>query len=258
MKKLIFISCLVLLIACTSESNKESVLPDVIESKVVTQNIFGVDVTFDYSDFEDLESNPAYEKYTIGSLTVPTGRLVCVDPMLCEMDYPQTWQVEPGSYTVNIYIALEGEFKGRVAYAELVLSEDVCDAWELSLIDEHMLADEFEKEMNGLYPVESGLSAFCDYETWLSYEDKMAKFYEMSPKGNFYTEVLDSLFKENSNIPLSSRGEDWANYEFFENSNIIMFGTGYGDGVYPRYVGYDKNKQPVKFITDFIQINEQD
>ena len=34
-----------------------------------------------------------------------------------------------------------------------------------------------------------------------------------------------------------------------------MFGSGWGDGIYPRYVGFDKNGQVVKLIVDFIQLD---
>lgn len=37
-----------------------------------------------------------------------------------------------------------------------------------------------------------------------------------------------------------------------------MFGSGYGDGLYPKYVGFDKNGKVVKLITDFIQIIEEE
>jgi hypothetical protein len=33
-----------------------------------------------------------------------------------------------------------------------------------------------------------------------------------------------------------------------------MFGSGWGDGLYPRYVGFDKNGKVVKLIVDFIQV----
>ena len=70
--------------------------------------------------------------------------------------------------------------------------------------------------------------------------------------------VLEKYFKENANTLQSSRGEDWINYTPpNSDSNIIMFGSGYGDGIYPRYVGFDKNKQVVKFIVDFIQLTDE-
>ena len=109
--------------------------------------------------------------------------------------------------------------------------------------------------MNGLYPVENGLGSFADYAVWQKYTDRIENFYRAHPEGNFYHDELDTLFKANKHTPSSSRGEDWINYKFSDTENIIMFGAGWGDGLYPRYVGLDENGQPVKFITDFIQLD---
>lgn len=70
-------------------------------------------------------------------------------------------------------------------------------------------------------------------------------------------DILEKHFKANANIPASSRGEDWINYTPANSTaNIIMFGSGWGDGIYPRYVGFAKNGQVVKLIVDFIQLTD--
>ncbi len=43
----------------------------------------------------------------------------------------------------------------------------------------------------------------------------------------------------------------------FDYSDFIMFGSGRGDGIYPRYVGFDKNRQVVKLIIDFIRLTDK-
>lgn len=107
--------------------------------------------------------------------------------------------------------------------------------------------------MNGLYPVENGLGSFSDYETWKLYNQEIDDFYKLNNGGNYYNSILESHFKANANIPPSSRGEDWINYKPTKaQGNIIMFGSGWGDGLYPRYVGYNKSGEVIKLITDFI------
>ena len=238
-----------------------ALMSDMSESsnKIVTQKIHNEIVRFDYADFEDLQNNKSYDKFKVGSLNITTGKVVCTDPMYRALGYPQSWTVNPGNYPVSIYIGLVGEFKGRVAYAEVIFSDEPPVKWEYSLISNKYLSDDFEKMMNGTYPVENGLSSLSDYETWKSYNEKIKIFYSKNKEGNYYRDVLEPQFKANSNIPPSSRGEDWINFTIDEKSkaNIIMFGSGWGDGLYPRYVAYDKNGRPVKFITDFInQIKE--
>lgn len=108
-----------------------------------------------------------------------------------------------------------------------------------------------------MFPVEAGLGSFSDFETWKVYDKENDDFYANIKEGNYYNDVLEEYFKENANIPPSSRGEDWINYTPpNSDANIIMFGSGWGDGIYPRYVGFDKNRQVVKLIVDFIQLTD--
>ncbi len=37
-------------------------------------------------------------------------------------------------------------------------------------------------------------------------------------------------------------------------NNIIAFETGYGEGFYASYIGFNENHQPVKIISEFIEI----
>jgi hypothetical protein len=226
-------------------------------NKKVKQKIFDEETGFDHSDFYDLKNNKSYDRFFAGNLKLPTGQVVCADPMYRELGLPQSWTTKPGEYPVYLYIGLDDDFGGRVAYAELSIKDEIPAYWELSLIPEKLLADGFEKKMNGLYPVENGLGSFSDYETWKLFTQEIADFYKENKDGNYYNDILESHFKANAAIPASSRGEDWINYKLKKaNGNIIMFGSGWGDGLYPRYVGYDKSGQAIKLVTDFIKLNE--
>ncbi|HOB24973.1 MAG TPA: DUF4241 domain-containing protein, partial [Kaistella sp.] len=39
-----------------------------------------------------------------------------------------------------------------------------------------------------------------------------------------------------------------------KNGNIFAFETGYGEGFYASYIGFGKDNQPIKIITEFIEI----
>lgn len=236
-------------------SGKTSQTANDTTNKKVKQTIFNEVTEFDYSDFENLKANKSYDSFFACNLKLPSGQVVCADPMYRELGLPQSWTVTPGDYPVYLYIGLDDDFGGRVAYAELNFMDEVPVKWELSLISESLLADDFEKMMNGMFPVENGLGSFSDYTTWKLYNQEIADFNTANNDGNYYNDILENHFKANANIPASSRGEDWINYTpTNSNSNIIMFGSGRGDGIYPRYVGFDKNGQVVKLIVDFIQL----
>lgn len=209
---------------------------------------------FYYADFEDLKTNQNYDRFFAGNLSLPTGKIVCTDPLYRELGLPQLWTVLPGNYPVYLYIGLKNDFAGRVAYAELSLKDEIPVHWELSLIDETGLIE----VIIGMFPVECGLGCFCDEQTWKKYNDEIAAFYKTNPEGNYYLDILENHFKENEAIPQSSRGGDWINYTPVNcENNIIMFGSGWGDGIYPRYVGFNEKGEPVKLIADFIQLSSE-
>lgn len=206
-------------------------------------------------DFNHLQNNKDYERFFAGNLTLTTGRVVCTDPLYRELGLPQSWTAAPGNYPVYLYIALNDDFEGKVAFAELVLKDETPVRWEKSMIPDNLLKDSFDRGINGMYPVENGLSSFSDYETYHIYEQEIDSFYAKKKNGNYYTDILESYFKKNATIPASSRGEDWADYKPQKaNANIIMFASGWGDGLYVRYVGFDGNGKPVKFLTDFVGV----
>jgi hypothetical protein len=137
--------------SCNSKGQDNSFKPNSIQdtkSKIVRQNIFGEETSFNYSDFNDLKNNKNYDSFLIGQLYLPTGQVVCTDPMYRELGLPQNWTVKKGDYPVYIYIGLSDDFEGRVAYAELVIKDEIPTYWELSLISENLLSDNFEKKMN--------------------------------------------------------------------------------------------------------------
>lgn len=230
-----------------------------ITKQKVKQIIFGEESEFRYTDFYDLKNNKYYDRIFAGNLKLTTGKVVCTDPMYRELGLPQSWAVNPGDYPVYLYIGLEDDVVGEITYAELVFKDEIPSYWEFSLIPETMLTNNFEKKMNGMFPVENGLGSFSDYETWKIYNQEIADFYSSNKDGNYYTAILERQFRSTGTLPESSREKDWVDYKPKKaNGNIIMFSSGGSDGLYPRYVGYDKNGSVIKLIADFIQVTYTD
>ena len=67
-----------------------------------------------------------------------------------ELGLPQSWIINKGNYPIYLYFGLEEDYKGRIAYSELVIKDEIPAYWEFSLIKENLLADEFERKINGL------------------------------------------------------------------------------------------------------------
>ena len=77
-----------------------------------------------------------------------------------------------------------------------------------------------------------------------------------NPEGNIYDNFFAQEFKksyEKSGIPENRRGLDQFQNTGYDLS-IPMIQTGFGDGVYPAYFGYDENKNICELVVQYIAI----
>ena len=158
--------------------------------------------------------------------------------MYRELGLPQSWTVQKGDYPVYIYIGLTDDFEGRVAYAELVIKDETPTYWELSLIPENLLTDSFEKKMNGMYPVENGLSCFADFETFKLYDNEVSNYNK-----------ADTAHIKDTNYLSKQRQKPigLTDMKMIMRHKIMMFSEGYGcvTGDYKiDDVRYEKNANP--------------
>ena len=74
---------------------------------------------------------------------------------------------------------------------------------------------------------------------------------------NIYDDFFAEIFEKNAvENPLYQREEgDWINFRIPNTDlNIPMIQTGFGDGVYPVYFGYDKNKNLCDIVIEYIYL----
>lgn len=173
-------------------------------------------------------------------LNLPSGNIVANDPICCYQTEPFTKKVKPGKYPVILYIHSIDDDK-RVAFAEIRFSHNSPVKFELALIDGQDISTLTDDEFFG-YGVDSGTGGFCDEEICLEYEKL----------GDIPTELenmLDSSYVDTYSV---------ADY-FLPNSdrNMAFFSSGYGDGYYSSYWGFDKDGNICSLITDFLTLDEE-
>jgi hypothetical protein len=88
------------------------------------------------------------------------------------------------------------------------------------------------------YGVDSGTGSFMDVKA-------MEKLQSNMDKNESY---FDVLFDEMKKTYKHTR--EWANIDYGD-SNLFLFSSGYGDGLYASYWGYDENNELVSLTTDF-------
>jgi hypothetical protein len=212
--------------------------------------------SFDYNVFFDnsIVNQISLEVLELGYLNLPTGRIVACDPLAYLHDAdPLTKIVSPGKYPVRVYIAKTENSGDRYALVKLEFSNEKAMAWEMALEEGQDIKELKTDEYFG-FPVDAGLGCFCDIEMQKTFNEWLDGFMNANPEGNIYDDFFAAEFKKNAfdqNDP-SDIG-DWLNFSFNNHPdlNVIMFHSGYGDGMYPCYWGISAEGNACSLIVDF-------
>lgn len=202
--------------------------------------------SFGENKLEDF--NLFFRTKNLGILHLPTGKIVASDPTVFFDEEPFVIEVEKGSYDVILSIARINHLDERVCYAMLKFKENKPIRWEFAL----RKGDDISKLNEGRflgYGVDSGTGCFIDLES----REILNELY--------FDEELDFdniLCKEQEKNYVHTW--DWINYNFegLPNNNLIAFSSGWGDGGYASYFGFDENDQVVCLVTDFQVVRNSD
>lgn len=180
-----------------------------------------------------------------GQLVLPSGRVVACDPGDFDLPsrcLPLARSVAPGSYPVRLAVVAYPHHSGvtveRVACAMLWLSDAAPVRWEMALWPEQRAADLEPGHFFG-YGVDTGLGCFVD-ATAVERMDGDAG------EQLYFERLLPALERDDRTlhgVALPLDGEPAA--------TLVAFSTGYGDGVYPSYWGFDAAGAACRLATDF-------
>ncbi len=191
----------------------------------------------------------------LGELHLPTGRIVASDPTVFFDEKPFVIQVEKGSYDVILSVArINQQFEQRsfeherVAFAMIKFNEKRPIRWELALRENDDLSKEMDEKFFG-YGVDSGTGCFMDVETQKILNDLL-----FDEEYKFF-DFLHNQMQKNY-VPT----RDWINYDFegLPHNNLIAFSSGWGDGGYASYFGFDADNQVVCLVTDFEVVKDSE
>lgn len=213
--------------------------------------------TFNYTPYFN---DPNLKEEPIAKLILPSGKIIAGDPFFISNVVPFSKIVPPGEYPVSIFMSKIGEDHYRVAFARIKFKESKAVRWELAVTDSIT-----QKDIDSLQPgdffgygVDAGLGCFTDLETNKLYNAVMDSFYKNNSNGNYYTDILEEEFKTADKRSYSRSTGDWNNHFPKKGSplNVVMFSSGWGDGHYPSYWGFNEKNEIVELITDFFVVTE--
>ncbi len=210
-----------------------------------------------YNDFFDKnEFNGTPLTYlSLGDVSIPTGQIIVCDPLVYFHDsLPLVRKVKPGKYPVTVCLAKTKNSGNRYAVVKLEFSKSIASKWELATVDGQDISDLKDEDDFFGFSVDAGLGSFMDLQTRHYFKEFDDSFMKQHPNGNIYTDLFAGEFKKNAiepNNPLDAG--DWINF-YLPNKpelNVVMFHSGFGDGVYPSYWGIDNDGEICNLIVDF-------
>ncbi len=183
------------------------------------------------------------ERQFIANLVVPSASIIACDPLACPDGSPFTTPVAAGTYPVSLDILHFASGDQRVAMAWLLFSGEADVAtWKMAVASTDAVPDNLkEGEFRG-YGVDAGTGCFMSEEAQRALlklaDDNEEDFFgivaEMDKNAVHTWCWLDK--------PLDSQ----------TGANLVAFSSGYGDGVYPSFFGYDADHKLLCLVTDFL------
>ena len=194
--------------------------------------------------------NPLLETYEAGEIHISSGFIVASDPLISPDHSAFTQEFPKGNFPVHVYKETESNC---VAYSEIVFDQNrLAENWKLALCEGQNLKDLRNEEIYG-YLVESGMGSFMDKDAQKSLNQLEKELFQQ--KGDDFTGIYEEFFhahffNDNGAIDQFAVLKPYSQ----KNENIVAFETGYGEGFYASYIGYSSDNQPVKLISEFIEI----
>ncbi len=184
------------------------------------------------------EDGGVYQLYVkeIGALKITEGKIIACDPFLYDKDLPFEATFPKGSFPVQLAIAKIATDE-RVAFSRIKFSEEMPVSWTMALVAGQKIKDLKKDEIYG-YGVDSGTGALMD----ASGAKELKRF--LTEKEDNYDVLINLMDKSYQHT------RSWLNWES-NQVNVMMFSSGYGDGFYASYIGYDKNGHICRLVTDF-------
>jgi hypothetical protein len=208
--------------------------------------------TIQSDDGAEIVARYTLHLHTIGELVVTSGHILACDPMFLFEIPPFADTVPPGRYPVILSVAALPSGDQRVACALLRLSERAAVRWEMATPQGQTLSALSPGEVFG-YPVDFATGCFTDADAIATLEANEATRMDVADESKQFYDRLDDM-QDKTYLPTWS----WADLIVDETTgvNVIAFSSGFGDGFYTSYWGYDAAGQRVALVTDFGVLDE--
>ncbi|MRX78638.1 DUF4241 domain-containing protein [Pedobacter petrophilus] len=212
----------------------------------------------DYFEKQNL-AGKTIDHLELGSVSIPSGEILVRDPLVYinKDAEPYLYKVPVGEFPVTAAVVVpDDEDSARYAAVKVQFTSNDAIRFEEALIGTEDLANFSEGEFFG-FNVDAGLGCVLDAESLKAFCTFQDQFLAENKDKNLYDDYFAALFAKNyeENPTYQREGGDWLNWKIpGTDYNIPFFQSGFGDGAYPVYYGFDANDQVCCLIIQFIDI----
>jgi hypothetical protein len=183
------------------------------------------------------ESAASVFYFSMGDLTLSTGRIVASDGLVLYGAQPFTRSVSPGRYPLVLAVVQVNDDDERVGLAIIRFSSNRIARWEMATRKGQDPATLKADEFFG-YPVDSGTGSFVDASVLPLIEEAL------DAGVDFGGRLIHEMH------PPEKARRHWLHVQS-SNGSLAIFSSGYGDGRYASYFGLDEAGNPAALVTDF-------
>ncbi|MGX6607864.1 DUF4241 domain-containing protein [Micromonosporaceae bacterium Da 78-11] len=179
--------------------------------------------------------------HEVGTVTAPSGQIVGCDPLVnADSAHPFVVRVPPGRYRLRAWVATirrAGEDPQEHTVAlQLEVGSQPAVRWEPALVDGQELAELGPDDFFG-YPVDAGVVTLADLVA-------------VRALAGWDFNRMDEVYIP-AQVPPDPAAVD-AITDDPTGANVIIVNSGWGDGVYPTFIGYAADGRVTGFVTDFM------
>lgn len=186
----------------------------------------------------------------VGNLPVPSGKLIVGDP-LAFLSKPENGskvlevEVTPGEYPVEISFCRTGFWGPMICTLRAKFKKTDAVKYEFAKMAGSNLAGA---------PVDAGLLTIVDAKVIKEYHAFLQKWFEENSDGNVYDDYFMAYFQEAAREDEKWQRNDgsYINWTIPDTEHTMPFvSTGFGDGLYSAFWGYDEAGEICELIVPF-------
>lgn len=176
----------------------------------------------------------------VGSVVLDTGEFVAADPYVSEADTPPfTERLNPGDHPLILAIAHIAEDHQRIAAALLLGRMTSISHWTLALQPGQAIEDLENDDSYYGFPVDAGTACVASPSAFA-----VASAVLTADGGMLQDPLSTALFSSKNQAALAAPADG--------AQPVAILMTGWGDGVYPTWLGMDEEGKVSLAIVDFL------